>query len=347
MSTNTQPEEAPQWQRETHNEYFYNLCDLKFALEDEVAKYTATLTNEQLSSLFISVLDDLNVDDEAPLDFGPSFFAPLPQGTFDKFLETYGEHLYPPRYDDGTNMNWNRLCGMPSLLHCDGTCPADEPKDRLDFTKRECDGHLEAQRRATWLESMYQYRERRPGGHALGISALANWVELTGDRWCNNQHHSLRAFTCSNGTTHHQHVTSRDARVDLSGLVPHATMVVAEPCAFGATDVLLGDVLAAVELMRRQVRYHEHLSHRIFPHDTTARIVQAHFDGHRLFIRQSRLLDLNADEPTPDAYLLLRWMASRPQGNTEYGKPFCTDDAPMAITTKEPEEPSSAVAVLG
>ncbi|ERT01851.1 hypothetical protein HMPREF1624_00145 [Sporothrix schenckii ATCC 58251] len=127
---------------------------------------------------------------------------------------------------------------------------------------------------------------------------------------------------------------NEDARVDLSGLVPHATMVVAEPCAFGATDVLLGDVLAAVELMRRQ-------------HDTTARIVQAHFDGHRLFIRQSRLLDLNADEPTPDAYLLLRWMASRPQGNTEYGKPFCTDDAPMAITTKEPEEPSSAVAVLG
>lgn len=82
-----------------------------------------------------------------------------------------------------------------------------------------------------------------------------------------------------------------------------------------------------------------------FQHDTVARIVQVHFDGHRL-IRQSRLLDLDADEPTADAYLLLRWMASRPQGDTEYAKPVCADDVPMAIATKEPEQPNAAVAVL-
>ncbi|KIH88136.1 hypothetical protein SPBR_07398 [Sporothrix brasiliensis 5110] len=191
MSDDMQPGEIPQWQRETHNEYFYNLCDLKFALDEDIVEDVAILTRERLSSLSIQVLDDLNVDDESPLDFSPSFYAPVPRDTFETFLETYTPHLFPDQYSDGTSM------------------------------------------------------------------------------------------------------------------------------------VLL-------------------LS---FRHDKAARIIQAHFDGHRLFIRQSRLLDLDADEPTPDAYLLLRWMASRPQGNTAYGKPFCTDDAPMAITTKEPEEPSSTVAV--
>lgn len=70
-----------------------------------------------------------------------------------------------------------------------------------------------------------------------------------------------------------------------------------------------------------------------------------HFDGQRIFIRQSRLLDLDAEEPTEDAYLLLRWMASRPQGDTKYAAPVCTDDAPMAIATKEQENPSAPIAV--
>lgn len=70
-----------------------------------------------------------------------------------------------------------------------------------------------------------------------------------------------------------------------------------------------------------------------------------HFDGQRIFIRQSRLLDLDADEPTEDAYLLLRWMASRPQGDTKYAASACTDDAPMAVATRGPENPSAPIAV--
>ena len=57
-----------------------------------------------------------------------------------------------------------------------------------------------------------------------------------------------------------------------------------------------------------------------FHHDQFARITQAHWDGAKLVIRQSRLLDLRGAEPTEDAYLLLRWMASKPVGETEYQK---------------------------
>lgn len=49
-------------------------------------------------------------------------------------------------------------------------------------------------------------------------------------------------------------------------------------------------------------------------------ITIAHFDGstNKVILRQSRQLDLRGDEPTPDAFLLVRWMASRCVGETRY-----------------------------
>ena len=42
---------------------------------------------------------------------------------------------------------------------------------------------------------------------------------------------------------------------------------------------------------------------------------QFHFDGHFLVMRQSRLLDFRSDEPTTDAYHMMRWMDIRPTGD--------------------------------
>lgn len=53
-------------------------------------------------------------------------------------------------------------------------------------------------------------------------------------------------------------------------------------------------------------------------HDIYARVTQMHWDTNGLHIRQSRLLDLRGPEPTRDAYLLIRWMASQPVGSTAY-----------------------------
>lgn len=52
----------------------------------------------------------------------------------------------------------------------------------------------------------------------------------------------------------------------------------------------------------------------------TARLTQAYFDGkqNRLVLRQSRTLDLSGAEPSPDAWTLLRWVASHPVGETRY-----------------------------
>ena len=53
-----------------------------------------------------------------------------------------------------------------------------------------------------------------------------------------------------------------------------------------------------------------------FQHDKLGRVSQFHFDGRSLVLRQSRLLDFRSDEPTPDAYHMIRWMANRPMGET-------------------------------
>lgn len=58
-----------------------------------------------------------------------------------------------------------------------------------------------------------------------------------------------------------------------------------------------------------------------FRHNIQARITQIHYDGQHLGIRQSRLLSFKGPEPTPDAYLMIRWMTAMPIGDTEYESP--------------------------
>ena len=68
---------------------------------------------------------------------------------------------------------------------------------------------------------------------------------------------------------------------------------------------------------------------RTYYHDRGARITQAHWDDNHLVIRQSRVLDFHASEPTDDAYLLVRWIACTPMGETRYPDFACEgeDDA--------------------
>lgn len=53
-----------------------------------------------------------------------------------------------------------------------------------------------------------------------------------------------------------------------------------------------------------------------FVHGSHARVTQFHCDGHQLFVRKSRYLDLVSRKPTDDAYRLFSWMASTPIGDT-------------------------------
>ncbi|KAL2151242.1 hypothetical protein VTH82DRAFT_6340 [Thermothelomyces myriococcoides] len=93
-------------------------------------------------------------------------------------------------------------------------------------------------------------------------------------------------------------------------------------------EVLYSEVHFALQLLKWRLEQGKHTGHHTKPgilytlqRDLFARITQVHFDGksNKLVLRRSRRLDLQGGpDPPKDAYLLLRWVASRPVGQTEY-----------------------------
>lgn len=115
-------------------------------------------------------------------------------------------------------------------------------------------------------------------------------------------------------------------------------------------EILRSTILAAAQLVKHQVRTSKYDSHQIIPvcsltapfcayntnlrwqtllfsfqHSHAARVIQAHYDGERMFIRRSRRLDMDSDEPTNDAALMLRWVNGRAIGETGYPSDGCEE----------------------
>ncbi|KAH6838565.1 hypothetical protein B0I37DRAFT_387176 [Chaetomium sp. MPI-CAGE-AT-0009] len=114
--------------------------------------------------------------------------------------------------------------------------------------------------------------------------------------------------------------------------------------------VLRSDVHYAIELVKFRLEKGQHTEHHTKPgiiytleRDQWARITQVHFDGktRKLVLRQSRQLDLRGATPPPDAFLLLRWMANRPAGDTEY-----VDETEPPKEEVARDDPSSAAPKL-
>ncbi|KAH6635871.1 hypothetical protein F5144DRAFT_565689 [Chaetomium tenue] len=114
--------------------------------------------------------------------------------------------------------------------------------------------------------------------------------------------------------------------------------------------VLRSDLHYAIQLVKFRLEKGQHTGHHTKPsliytleRDQWARITQVHFDtnAHKLVLRQSRQLDLRGPTPPPDAFLLLRWMTSRPAGDTEYVN---EEEPPKEEVARD--EPSSAAPKL-
>lgn len=89
---------------EIHRQYFYKLCETK-AQVDEL-RYSS-LDSEQLQSLSIRRLDDLDVDEVSPCDFGPRYFAPLSNNRLPDLTER----------GEASEDNWSPRCSH--LGRCD------------------------------------------------------------------------------------------------------------------------------------------------------------------------------------------------------------------------------------
>ncbi|KAM3453705.1 hypothetical protein MY3296_003548 [Beauveria thailandica] len=109
--------------------------------------------------------------------------------------------------------------------------------------------------------------------------------------------------------------------------LPHVSCFVIDSGVPEDDTILLSEAEAAVALVKYQLQNGIFTNHHTKPaliatllRNQTARLTQAYFDGKRnkLVLRQSRTLDLSGPEPSPDAWTLLRWIASQPVGETRY-----------------------------
>lgn len=111
---------------------------------------------------------------------------------------------------------------------------------------------------------------------------------------------------------------------------PHAQCMIVDSGA-GAQltpqTLLRSELEAALCLCRYQLRDGLFTDHHTKPvlvatilRDQTARLTEAVFNSRldMLVLRQSRVLDLSGPKPGPDAWTLMRWLASTPLGLTKY-----------------------------
>ncbi|KAL2017756.1 hypothetical protein VTK56DRAFT_1726 [Thermocarpiscus australiensis] len=119
------------------------------------------------------------------------------------------------------------------------------------------------------------------------------------------------------------HVSMAFLIEDPSAEKPHIGATVVDSTESSERDVLRSEVAAAIRLLKHQFRRGDFRQHHTLPaivfsfqHDKFGRITQFHFDGRTLMFRHSRLLNFRSDEPTTDAYHMIRWMANQPMGET-------------------------------
>ncbi|KAF1738253.1 hypothetical protein CRV24_000176 [Beauveria bassiana] len=109
--------------------------------------------------------------------------------------------------------------------------------------------------------------------------------------------------------------------------LPHASCLVVDSGTPEDDMILLSEAEQAAALVEFQLKDSGYTNHHTKPvlvatimRNQTARLTQAYFDGKQnmLVLRQSRTLDLSGRLPSSDAWLLLRWIASQPIGETRY-----------------------------
>lgn len=109
---------------------------------------------------------------------------------------------------------------------------------------------------------------------------------------------------------------------------PHAQCLIIDSADNVTDNVLLrSEIDTAITMCQYQLQDGLFVNHHTKPilittvmRNQTGRLTQAYFDGKKnnVVVHQSRLFDLSGTRPGPDAWILLRWMASMPVGLTKY-----------------------------
>ncbi|KAM3449444.1 hypothetical protein MY3296_006909 [Beauveria thailandica] len=238
----------------------------------------------------------------------------------------------------GTQLNVDGVPNSPSEISSTFFAPCDWPLETLQSETR----------RARWAWSDWSRRTIDPAILLLVPESVTHWFYKSllrlsrrapdlWDSYCSPG--SIREATGlylpsrdfypepSSWTAYH---TSYGKWVQFSPVasgLPHASCLVLDSGTPEDDKILLSEAESAAALVEFQLKDSGYTNHHTKPvlvatimRNQTARLTQAHFDGKQnmLVLRQSRTLDLSGAEPSPDAWLLLRWIASQQIGETLY-----------------------------
>lgn len=273
--------------------------------------YVPVLEDWQLQSLGIRKLPDIDVDEHAPFDPEPLFFRPFPIDD-EEDVPGFVHSTIHPLSNEVASRQWKKPC-----------------------VKSDCPGgtifmgdHCSCKR--------YQWAYTVAGRCGQGIFGKTQWHLsdcLSGDDAMYLEEKVSDSFYRVGGNVEgvygdpgfYQLRLGEDMDLDLSK--PHIGVAVCDSTR-SSRATLASELVAAITLLKFRLRSGDFVNFHTVPaivysfhHGESARITQAHWDGKDLVIRHSRLLNLRGDEPTRDAYLLIRWMANKPVGETAYQVP--------------------------
>lgn len=109
--------------------------------------------------------------------------------------------------------------------------------------------------------------------------------------------------------------------------MPHIECLVLDSSTPEEDSILMSEAELAAALMHSQLQNGMYTGHHTKPvlvatvlGNHTGRLTHAHFDGKKgeLILCQSRTLDFSGDVLSPDAWTMLRWIASQPVAETRH-----------------------------
>ncbi|KAK4033340.1 hypothetical protein C8A01DRAFT_19695 [Parachaetomium inaequale] len=286
------------------------------------------LNKGHLAGLNIRTAERLDIEEQS-VDFGPRFFCPrftleqARQKTTD-FLANHADHIayhiWPPRCSHGSYVGFEVDDSSPGPRDPDERHPLCNLQTDAEFRQRWFLAVMGADYYNPWAESTN-----------LGTWEGSEWFQLpecdlVPGQMGNLPHHGgTRAQVGHPPRPYTFHVSRAFLIEELSTDTPHIGGTVVDSTEAEEGDVLRCEVAAAVGLLKHQFRRGDFCKHHTLPaivfsfqHDSLGRVSQFHFDGRALVLRQSRLLNFRSDEPTTDAYHMIRWMANRPMGETRF-----------------------------
>ncbi|KAM3491146.1 hypothetical protein MY3957_005552 [Beauveria namnaoensis] len=272
-----------------------------------------TLKKDALGELSIALGTQLNVDGvpNSPSEISSTFFAPC-----DWPLETLQSETWHVQW---SWTDWSRKTIDTAILLLVPDCRAEWFYQSL----------LSLSRRAPDLWDSYY----TPGYIREATGLYLPMRDFCRDPWSWDAYH----------TSYGKWVQFAPVASEL----PHAVCLVVDSGTPEDDMILLSEAEQAAALVEFQLKDSGYINHHTKPvlvatimRNQTARLTQAYFDSKQnmLVLRQSRTLDLSGRLPSPDAWLLLRWIASQPIGETRYpenaAKEELLSDDPTNLTSQ-------------